>query len=571
MVIYRRVVKQKMDESKNKLLDKIKASNAILITVSNDPTVDQLAACIAFALLVNKLNKSGSALYSGQTPSTIEFLKPEETLEKNTDSLQDFIISLDKNKADKLRTKVDDQSVKIFITPYKTSLSENDLEFSQGDFNVDLIIALGVYKKEELDSAITNHGGILHDATIATVTINDPSDLGSINLNESNVSSFCELIASLSKNLGNNLIDQQIATALLTGIVSETDRFSNDKTSPQTMSISSELMNDGANPKLIASELGSSLSTPTNSSSVSLSDSNVSDAETLNIDHDLDQLLGTDDEGDNNSELPEPKEDVVDPTEVDTISDQSTISQADDKPNLEEPALNKFADQVNGSESGLVGAVEEVSESQNPNLNVVGDSKDDKLSTFVTPTQDQGSQSIEPLDNLSSDLSSNTNQLDQSLFNMNQDSASSQTQTFTPPPSDWQAPKGPSQSEPYPAIVTNHHEQDEIIKDSSASMLQDARSSVEDAMAEQDEIPSGSPLSPPFGNIVQPDLGNSEPKEDELQNNESTKERSESNQTGLDPSLFSEPETQVYDSSKAPPVPPPVVQLPFSNNEQSNQ
>jgi hypothetical protein len=50
-------------------------------------------------------------------------------------------------------------------------------------------------------------------------------------------------------------LDNQIATALLTGIVSATDRFSNNKTSPQTMSISAKLMQAGANQQLVATKL----------------------------------------------------------------------------------------------------------------------------------------------------------------------------------------------------------------------------------------------------------------------------------------------------------------------------
>jgi hypothetical protein len=160
-----------MDSAKSQLIDRLKTANTVLVTVSRNPSVDQLAACIGLTLIVNKLNKHGSAVFSGQIPSTIEFLKPEETIEKNTDSLRDFIIALDKNKADKLRYKVEDQMVRIFITPYRTSLSQSDLEFSQGDFNVELIIALGVKEQDDLDQAITAHGRILHDATVASVNI----------------------------------------------------------------------------------------------------------------------------------------------------------------------------------------------------------------------------------------------------------------------------------------------------------------------------------------------------------------------------------------------------------------
>src|SRR5436190_267393 len=140
---------------KEQIAQRIKEANNVLVTVSNNPSVDQLSSAIGLTLLLNKMGKHATAVFSGQVPSILEFLEPEKTLEKNTDSLRDFIIALDKAKADKLRYKVEDKLVKIFITPYHSSISEKDLEFSQGDFNVDLVMALGVHKKEELDQAIT--------------------------------------------------------------------------------------------------------------------------------------------------------------------------------------------------------------------------------------------------------------------------------------------------------------------------------------------------------------------------------------------------------------------------------
>jgi hypothetical protein len=245
-----------MDSAQNQLVDRIHTATNILVTVSRDPSVDQLAACLGLTLMLNKLSKHATAVFSGHIPSTIEFLQPEDTLEKNTDSLRDFIIALDKTKADKLRYKVEDDLVRIFITPYKTSISQADLEFSQGEFNVDMVIALGVNRQEDLDEAITAHGRILHDATVTSINTGAPGEgLGSINWSDPAASSLCELVAGLVKSLGTDLYDGQIATALLTGIVAETARFSNEKTTPSTMSISSELMGAGANQQLIASKL----------------------------------------------------------------------------------------------------------------------------------------------------------------------------------------------------------------------------------------------------------------------------------------------------------------------------
>jgi nanoRNase/pAp phosphatase (c-di-AMP/oligoRNAs hydrolase) len=244
-----------MDQQKLDVIEKLKTANNILVTVSSNPSVDQLAACIGMTVLLNKLKKHATAVFSGHVPSTIEFLKPEETLEKNTDSLRDFIISLDKSKADKLRYKVEDQVVRIFITPYKTSINQEDLDFSQGDFNVDVVLCLGVNQQQDLDQAITTHGRILHDAVIASINTHQGGELGTINWTDTSASSLSELVTIVCDELGKDLMDAQIATALLTGIVAETERFSNEKTSPNTMRLSAELMSAGANQQLVANEL----------------------------------------------------------------------------------------------------------------------------------------------------------------------------------------------------------------------------------------------------------------------------------------------------------------------------
>ncbi len=245
-----------MDSQKNQISDRLKQATNVLVTVSANPSVDQLAGAIGLTLLLNKLGKHATAVFSGQIPSTIEFLQPEKTLEKTTDSLRDFIIALDKSKADKLRYKVEDQVVKIFITPYRTSISDKDLEFSQGDFNVDVVMALGVTDQKDLDQAITSHGRILHDATVISVSAQaGEASLGSIHWVQADASSLCEMLLDVGLILKADALDSQMATAFLTGIVAETGRFSNEKTSSATMQLSAKLIAAGANQQLVATQL----------------------------------------------------------------------------------------------------------------------------------------------------------------------------------------------------------------------------------------------------------------------------------------------------------------------------
>lgn len=242
--------------AKQQIVEHIKSAANILVTVSTNPTVDELSAALGFTLMLNKLDKHATAVFSGEVPHALQFLKPDKTFENTVDSLRDFIIALDKEKADRLRYKVEDDVVRIFITPYRTTITEKDLQFSQGDFNVDLIVALGVEKSDDLDKAIAAHGRILHDATVVAVNASgSQSSLGSIDWNDANASSLCEMLMSLSEALQPNLLDEQIANSLLTGIVAATERFSNQRTTPKVMTMSAQLMAAGANQQLIATKL----------------------------------------------------------------------------------------------------------------------------------------------------------------------------------------------------------------------------------------------------------------------------------------------------------------------------
>ena len=238
--------------------ESVRNSSNILIALSKDPSIDELTAALSLALILDKFGKHATAIFSGTTPNIISFLQPESTFETNTNSLQDFIIALDKEKADHIRYKIDGDFVKVFITPYKTTLNEKDLEFSHGDFNVDLVIALNVKSEAELDSALVEYGRIKHDASSINISPAAPGNFGDIEWGDPNASSVCEMIYRLAIDLQDPespLIDENTATAILTGVISATNRFSNERTTADTLSVASNLLAYGANQQLIAKNI----------------------------------------------------------------------------------------------------------------------------------------------------------------------------------------------------------------------------------------------------------------------------------------------------------------------------
>lgn len=239
-----------------KVVERINDADSILVALSKDPSVDEMTAALGLALMLDKYGKHVTAIYSGKTPNALEFLKPDETFEADTNSLQDFIIALEKEKADHLRYKIEGDFVKVYITPYKTTISESDLEFSRGEVNVDLVIAIDVIEIEDLDAALSQHGRIMHDASLVNISNAIPGRLGGVEWNNPQASSVSEMVVTLLEKMGQP-ITKEVATALLTGIISATDRFSNEKTTPDTMALSSKLMQLGADQQLIVAQMGS--------------------------------------------------------------------------------------------------------------------------------------------------------------------------------------------------------------------------------------------------------------------------------------------------------------------------
>ncbi len=247
-----------------KVIDKIRNAENILVALSRDPSVDEVAAAIGLALFLDEQKKHTTAIYSGQMPDTLQFLQPEETFEKNTDSLQDFIIVLNSEKADHLRYSLEGDFVKVYITPYKSKITEQDLQFEYGDYAVDLVLAIGVPSAGDLDEALKEYGRIMHDATTVNITADEPGRFGELEWSDQKASSVSEMITKLifRMNGDDTVLDKDIATALLTGIMAATNRFSSGRTDPETLELASKLMSMGADQQLIAAHVMDTMPSP---------------------------------------------------------------------------------------------------------------------------------------------------------------------------------------------------------------------------------------------------------------------------------------------------------------------
>lgn len=239
-----------------KVAEKIANSRNILIATSSDPSVDELSASITLAKFLDRLGKHAISIYSGEAPNALAFLDPGTYFESNADVLQDFVISLNKEKADHLRYKLDGDEVKVLVTPYRSRIVPEDLEFSYGQYNVDLVLSLNVNNGVDLDPALHEYGTIMNDATVINISTGNPGKFGEIEWNNKRASSVSEMVADLLCNASGDIkLEADEATALLTGIVASTDRFAHANTFSTTMQIASQLIEFGANPETVAENI----------------------------------------------------------------------------------------------------------------------------------------------------------------------------------------------------------------------------------------------------------------------------------------------------------------------------
>lgn len=242
---------------KQQTSEAIRQAENILIVTGQNPSIDQVVAVMGLAVILRKFGKRVSAVVSDPVPGKLNFLEIDRP-EVNMNGLRDFILKVDlkKSEVDKLKYTVEDEKLNIHITPFKGAFAPSDVTFAYGKYHFDIIIVLGVPSKNRIDRMFDKIPEMLADTPIINIDFHRINEqYGAVNLIDSNAASLCEILVALSESLQNGLIDEQIATALLTGIMASTDRFTANHTTAKALTVAAQLMAAGAKQQQIVRAL----------------------------------------------------------------------------------------------------------------------------------------------------------------------------------------------------------------------------------------------------------------------------------------------------------------------------
>ncbi|MYB40259.1 hypothetical protein F4X86_03295 [Candidatus Saccharibacteria bacterium] len=250
--------------TQQELVDKIKAADNILIMTSAQAKVDQLATCIGLFRILRDMDKNPALVYSKDVPGAINFLEPEKAIQADAESLRDFIISFDRKKVDKFRYNQEGDQYNILLTPSRLEvITESDMKYRKGDFNIDFILAVGVDSQSAVDPAVSEHKQLMDELPLVNLVAGKKSSSWEVSCwQDEDSPAVAEMAYELGKALGADSFSKQVANSLLTGIIDQTERYKTKQTKSRTMHVSADLLEMGADLQMINENLSKAGVTP---------------------------------------------------------------------------------------------------------------------------------------------------------------------------------------------------------------------------------------------------------------------------------------------------------------------
>ncbi|MFH1412952.1 MAG: DHH family phosphoesterase [bacterium] len=218
---------------------------------------DSVASALAMFLFLRKLDKKTTIIADQPSNPTFSFLPSSDQIQHSLDSNKQFIISLNtaNTNVSQVKYKLEDNKLNFIITPEQGNFNVNDISAQALGFDYDLIIAMNSPDLDSLGSIYQNNTDFFYKTPIINLDHQSANEnYGQINLVNLNSVATSEILFDLLTER-KSLIDEDIATCLLAGIISQTKSFKTNNVTPQALLAVSELINLGARREEIVNNL----------------------------------------------------------------------------------------------------------------------------------------------------------------------------------------------------------------------------------------------------------------------------------------------------------------------------
>ncbi|PLX21482.1 hypothetical protein C0584_02595 [Candidatus Parcubacteria bacterium] len=248
-----------MLNQEQQIFEQIKKAKNILITFSAEWSGDAVSSALGLYKFLKKLDKQVDIAADPTHKNEIyTFLPGYADINPSLKNLKNFIISLDTSstKVDKVKYNKEDDKLKFIISPKEGNFSSEDVSTSSSKFKYDLIFSLDASDIESLGSIYEEDTEFFYKTPIINIDHHSENEeFGQINLVDLTAVSTSEILFSLLSKYSRDTIDDEVATPLLTGIISKTKSFKTQNVTPDSLSTVAQLISMGADREKIVNTL----------------------------------------------------------------------------------------------------------------------------------------------------------------------------------------------------------------------------------------------------------------------------------------------------------------------------
>ncbi len=245
-------------QEQQKLFEIIANSSRILVALPANPNGDTLGSSLALAEFLRKLNKEADVYCQKGDFGNLSFLPGIEQVRHDIILPKSFVITVgtEHAKLDELSYDIAPEKINIYLKPKKGNFLPDDVSFSSEVAGYNLIVCVDTPSLELLGELYEKNAELFFQTPKVNIDnhINN-ENYGNINLVDVTAASTSEILLGLLKNYEASLIDENIATNLLAGIIAETNSFQHNKTTPSSFTSASELIAYGARQQEIIKHL----------------------------------------------------------------------------------------------------------------------------------------------------------------------------------------------------------------------------------------------------------------------------------------------------------------------------
>lgn len=233
----------------------------IAIVPAKEIQGDNIGSALALFYTLKKMGKNVN-IVAQEIPEKFRFLVAVNQEPK------DFVISIDTSEKNikELRYEKNEKNLKIYLALEKGQLKKEDfslespaldnLKSSFQEFKPDLLISVGAQSLESLGKVFEENTKIFYETPILNIDNHSLNEnFGEVNLIEITSPSLAEILTNFIKSTDESILDEDIATALLAGVIFSTQNFQDSKTTPKTFDTASYLIERGGNHQKIIQHL----------------------------------------------------------------------------------------------------------------------------------------------------------------------------------------------------------------------------------------------------------------------------------------------------------------------------